>query len=508
MTTFFEARDVSRRYGATRALDGVDFAIHAGSVNVLIGENGAGKSTLMKIVAGVERPDGGRLLLDGTEVRFDSVRAASDAGIAIVHQELNLCPNLTVRENIFLGRNVRRAGLIDDAAERERTAELIARFGQTFTPDTLLAELRIGQQQIVEIARTLLHDVRILILDEPTSALSQAEVDTLFALIRELKERGVAIVYISHRLDELLRIGDHFTVLRDGRQVASAEAANVSLDWIIDRMLGDARQPAAERRECRAGATVLDVRDVSVPKAGGGYLVDGVSAAFRAGEVCAVYGLLGSGRTELFEAIAGVRRDGSGSIRVGGRELGRETTARRARRGLRLVSEDRQREGLFANLSVAENLGISSLAAFAAAGILRNDYEESEVTRMATRLGVKSAGLAASVTSLSGGNQQKVVLGRAMLPGPKVLLIDEPGRGVDIGARTAIFEQLRALAEADTAVVFATSDLHEALTAADRILVLARGRLSADLRAADADEADLVRACNQTAAPDALAAAS
>lgn len=496
--TVLQARSVTRRFGATLALDAVDFDVHAGAVNVLIGENGAGKSTLMRIFAGVDRPSEGQLLLDGRPIVLASVRDAARHGIGIVHQELSLCPNLTVTENIFLARNLGRAALIDRVAEERRAARLLARLGSDIDPAARVSSLRIGQQQIVEIARALATEVRVLILDEPTSALSAAEVDTLFDVIAGLKRDGVAIIYISHRLEELMRIGDHITVLRDGRRVASAAVADVSVPWIVEQMLGGAQ--VLERKTTGAtGRPVLTLDAVTVRRADGLPMVDAVSTAFRAGEVTAVYGLLGSGRTELFEAICGARRH-EGHVGLAGEDISARTLAERVDRGLLLVPEDRQRHGLFQNLSVGSNLSLSYLGRLLRLGYLAPEREASEIAAMVSRLGVKTDSAQSPILSLSGGNQQKVVIGRCLMPGPAAILLDEPSRGVDIGARAEVFRAMQLLCEEGICVLFATSDLNEALTVADRILVMSGGRVTADMTAADANEQALVRAANQAQA--------
>jgi erythritol transport system ATP-binding protein len=490
------AEKVGKTYGGVIALDGVDFDVHAGAVNVLIGENGAGKSTLMKILAGVEQPTSGRLLLDGEPVRFASVREAANAGVGIVFQELNLCPNLTVTQNIFLGRDLTKApGIADHAVEKARAREVLARLAHAIDPDTLVSDLRVGEQQIVEIAKALVEDARVLILDEPTSALSAAEVEVLFEVIGELKRAGVAVIYISHRLEELMRIGDYVTVLRDGRLVASKPASQVSVAWIIEQMLGDKARQRPRGGTRKAGAVVLSARDLTLPRPGGGLLLDHVSADFRAGEVTAIYGLLGSGRTELLESLCGARRAG-GTVSLNGEDVSGLSLADRCGRRMAFVPEDRQRDGLFHNLSVGGNLGLSSLLAFATRGVIGGERERSVVSDMMARLGVKASGAGAAIGSLSGGNQQKVVIGRGLMTDPLVMLLDEPSRGVDIGARGEVFDTMRALADQGLAVVFATSDLLEAQAVADRVLVMAAGRLTADLTLEQATEAALVAASN------------
>lgn len=494
--TLLSARSISKAYGGVRALDQVDFDVEAGSVNALIGENGAGKSTLMRILAGAERPDSGALVLDGQTVAFTSVRDAAEAGIGIVFQELNLCPNLSVADNIFLSR--RGGGMIDRKAERDQANALMQRLEHAIDADTPVGALKIGQQQIVEIAKALAADVRVLILDEPTSSLSTAEVEVLFRVIGELKAAGVAIIYISHRLDELMRIGDVVTVLRDGRLQARAATADISVAWIVDQMLGGRPQGKAATRGGATGEAVLSARDLVLPRPQGGRLLDQVSLDCRAGEVVALYGLLGSGRSELLEILAGALPVAAGSVSVLGRDVTRMGVADRLKHRIGLVPEDRQRDGLFGNLSVSENIALSCLAPLARAGVIDGGKLASAVDGMLSRLGVKTASPDAPIGSLSGGNQQKVLIGRQLMADPAVLLLDEPGRGVDVGARAEIFDTIRALADQGLAVVFATSDMAEARTLADRVLVMAGGRITVELAAADATDAALVAASNPT----------
>ncbi|MDC7684159.1 sugar ABC transporter ATP-binding protein [Asticcacaulis sp. BYS171W] len=491
--TLLRAETIVKRYGATEALKGVDFDVHAGAVNVLIGENGAGKSTLMKILAGVETPTSGRLLLDGKAVRIGSVKDAAAHGISIVHQELNLCPNLSVSENIFLGRQ--NAGLIDRRSERAETAALMKRLEQDIDPDTLVGDLRIGQQQIVEIARALSDKARVLILDEPTSALSPTEVEVLFRIIRDLKSVGTGIVYISHRLEELLRIGDHITILRDGSWQATAPVAEVSMPWIVRHMLGHDGQAAVATSRDTTAATVLSVRDLRLTRPDGGYSLDHVDLDIKAGEIVGIYGLLGAGRSELLESLVGAC-PARGTVRLDGKDLAGLNVSARVERGLCLVPEDRKAEGLFPNLSVGGNLGLSSLVKFSRLGLISETAAGRAIAAMIGLMGVKTASPDLSIGALSGGNQQKVVIGRCLMPGPRVLLIDEPGRGVDIGARHDIFARMRTLAEGGMSVVFTTSDMAEAQTGADRVLVMARGRITADLSPSEATEAALIAAAN------------
>ncbi len=489
------AEGISKVYPGTVALKDVDFDVYSHAVNVLIGENGAGKSTLMKIVAGVEQPSAGRLVMNGEPVRFDSVRDAASKGIGIVFQELNLCPNLTVTENIFLGRDLTRAGIhIDRVAQRAKAVELLAHLEHDIDPDTLVGELRIGEQQVVEIAKSLAENAEVLILDEPTSALSAAEVEVLFKVIGELKRSGVAIIYISHRLDELMRIGDYFTVLRDGHLQAAARREQVTIPWIISAMLGKSEIVVQRKRLGAVGDVALSVSGITLARRGGGYAVDHVSADFRAGEITAIYGLLGAGRSELLECLYGLRPESKGSVILGGHELSARSVTGRMKLGLLLVPEDRQRDGLVQNLSVGGNLGLASLGRFTRFFSISRRLEAPLLGEIIAGLQIKTASADSPITSLSGGNQQKVVIGKSLLTAPKVLLLDEPSRGIDIGAKAEVFNAMRDLAEQGMAVIFTTSDLKETHAVADRVLVMAYGRLTADVSGKEVSDENLVRA--------------
>lgn len=489
------AEKVTKAFPGTIALQDVDFEVRAGTVNVLVGENGAGKSTLMKILAGVERPSSGRLLLDGKEVSFHSVRDAGRHGIGIIFQELNLCPNLSVAENIFISHPPLRFGIDIDARQQiERARLLLKRLEQEIEPTTLVADLRIGQQQIVEIAKAFAEEVRILIMDEPTSALSATEVDVLFRVINELKAAGVAIIYISHRLEELGRIGDNVTVLRDGRIQATAAMAEATIPWIIGKMVGPMLDAATTSTARVDRAPMLEIAELRLPRASGGFTVDHVSLAVAPGEVVGIYGLLGAGRSELFECLMGLQPMMQGDIRLDGKPLGDLPLAARIRAGLALVPEDRQREGLVQSLSVAKNLTLASLWRFLRGIAIAERRERDAVAEAIKSLWIKVSSPDVEVTALSGGNQQKVVIGKTLLTRPKVLLLDEPSRGIDIGAKAEVFRTMRKLADDGLAVLFSTSDLMEVMAIPDRILVMSNGKLTGNFQRRDATEELLVAA--------------
>jgi erythritol transport system ATP-binding protein len=492
------AEDVSKSYGGVRALRGVTFKARTGAVNVLVGENGAGKSTLMKILSGAEQPTSGRILLDGEPVEFRTPREAMANGIGIIHQELSLFPNLSVTDNIFAGRELRnRAHLTSVAEQRRQAGAALARLRQDIDPDTLVGDLPIGTRQLVEIARVLSQDVRILIMDEPTSALSNAEVDVLFDVMDDLRAQNVTIIYISHKLDEFRRIGDYVTVLRDGGLVAEAPMSRTDTGWIVQHMVGRSQASLFTRPESEAGGVLLEVEGLTVP-GNPAPLVDDVSFHVKAGEIVGIYGLMGAGRTELMEALMGLRRHTATAIRVDGAQAGDDRVAGRLALGLALVPEDRQRDGLVQALSVRANVLLASLSRLTRHLFLSPARERRVAAGQVEDLQIKVPGVDAQVTQLSGGNQQKVVLARALLTEPKVLLLDEPTRGVDVGAKTEIFRIMSGLAEDGLGVLFVSSELAEVMGMSDRILVMARGRITADLPRAEATEERLVSASAST----------
>jgi len=488
------AESITKVFAGTVALRGVDFNVYRGKVNALIGENGAGKSTLMKILAGVEQATSGRLLLDGAEARLANTRDAAQHGIGIIYQELNLFPNLSVAENIFVARELTTRGVINEQAQQRRAAEILARFDQPIDPRALVGDLRVGQRQLVEIARALAQNVRILIMDEPTSALSAAEVAALFRVIRELKAQGVAIIYISHKLDELLEIGDHVTVLRDGELVATAPAADINVNWIVEKMIGRDAQTFFHHDEHTRGAVLLEVTHLTLPNPRGEALLKDISFTLRAGEILGIYGLMGAGRTELFECLMALRTAYAGEITLHGKPVSGDNVADRIAQGLMLVPEDRQQQGLVQSLSVARNITLANLPKITWRFFLSQPDEAREAQRLIGELGIRTANSQQPITSLSGGNQQKVVVAKALLTEPQVLLLDEPTRGIDVGAKAEMFEIMRRLAARGIGVIFSSSELLEALALADRILVLSKGKITGEFERAAATEASLVAA--------------
>jgi erythritol transport system ATP-binding protein len=487
-----EARLITKRYPGTIALDAVTFRACRNQVNVLIGENGAGKSALMRILAGVEAADEGELLLDGTRITVRSPREAALHGISIMHQELSVLPNLDISENIFAGRElVKAAILLDRASEDSRSADALRRLRKPMPFRTPAAQLSLGCRQIVEAARTLDQGARVLILDEPTSALSTVEADSLFQVIADLKQSGVTIIYISHRLNELLHLGDYFTVLRSSRVVGEAAREQVSRQWIVERMSGCAETTDLHLRASLADAPALvEVKGLSLAASSTDEAAQAplhnVSFTLRRGEVLGVYGLLGARRTELLESLAGSRPLLAGEILLGGKQLSVSTVADAVKAGIVLVPEDRQRDGLIPEMSIRENVALAS-----AKGIFLSSARETvRVRELADELNIAASDLELSVTALSGGNQQKVLIARCLMRSPSLLLLDEPTRGVDPRSKAEIYRILRRLSSQGLSILFTSSEIEETHTLADRVLVLCQDRISAEFSYAElTDEA-------------------
>ncbi|MFB9566199.1 sugar ABC transporter ATP-binding protein [Saccharopolyspora hordei] len=473
---------VSKTYPGVRALDAVDFDVRPGEVHVLLGENGAGKSTLIKMIAGAHRPDTGEVRVDGRPVRFHGPEDAERLGIATIHQEMALVPQLTVAENVFLGRPPRRFGIVDRRAMRRQAAELIERTGLDLDPDAVVGDLGVAHRQLVEIAKALSLDTRFLVMDEPTAVLSRAEVDRLFGIVRDLTARGVGVVFISHLLDEVAEIGDRVSVLRDGAKVAEVPA-DTDQDELVRLMVGRTVDQQYPPRDAEIGEVQLEVRGLTSH----GVLSD-ISFTARAGEVVGIGGLVGAGRTELVRALFGADRYDRGEVLVGGQRIPPGDTAAARAAGLALVPEDRAGQGLVLGASVAENLGLATLSDRTRAGLVDLAEQRRAAAESVERLRIRTAGLDQPALTLSGGNQQKIVIGKWLLAGPRVLILDEPTRGIDVGARAEIYELINELARAGTTVLVVSSDLPELLGLSDRVLVLADGRLRGELDGAEATQ--------------------
>ena len=494
-----EADRVSKTFPGVRALHEVSLRLEAGRLVALLGENGAGKSTLMNVLSGALAPDAGVLRIDGRAVRLRTPREASDAGIGAIHQELSLCPTLSVAENMFLGHEPRtRSGTIDYPRMHREAAALLQRMRLQLDPARSAESLRVGQQQVVEIARALGRKARVLIMDEPTSALSPEEAQSLRDVILDLKRAGVAVVYITHKFEELPAIADDVAVMRDGQLVAAAKWGEMSHDELVRHMIG--RAPTASgpaRAPAAARAAVLRARGIRLPAPGGSdeWLVDNVSFDVASGEVLAIFGLMGAGRTELLECLFGVHGSRCGGhVELGSVRLRGHAPAQAIRAGMALAPEDRKRDGLVLGMSVHDNAALAARGRFGRFGLLSAAREGQAIRPMLQRLRLKAASQDVAVGSLSGGNQQKIVLAKWLLTLPKVLLLDEPTRGIDVNARAEIYGHVGQLAEHGLAVVLVSSDLQEVLAMGDRILVMCGGRVSGEFDRRNASPEALMQA--------------
>jgi ribose transport system ATP-binding protein len=479
---------VSKRYGATLALDGVDFDLRAGEVHALMGENGAGKSTLMKILAGDVARDAGHVLLDGEAIEIRSPRDAAAHRIAVIHQELNTVPSMTVAENLALGREPRtRFGALDRRAMLAGAREKLARIGATIDPRRELGDLSVGMQQMVEIAHAVSEKARILVLDEPTAALSQAEANHLYRIIEEMRSAGVGLVYISHRMEEVWRLADRVTVLRDGVRVGTREKEQINPPDVVRMMVGRQVDDLYHHEDRNTGEVVLDVRDLTDGRGTGP-----VSFQVRTGEVVCLAGLVGAGRTEVARLIFGADRARGGTVSVRGRVVRVASPAQAIAAGIAMVPESRKEQALFLDQPVEDNIAVSSLGDHQTAGVLQRGRIRSVVAAQMKRLQLRMSALRLPVKALSGGNQQKAVLARWLVRESDVIILDEPTRGVDIGAKSEIYELVNELAAAGKAILVVSSDLPEALGISDRVLVMRAGRIVHELHSRTATEEDVM----------------
>ncbi|MBX7546707.1 sugar ABC transporter ATP-binding protein [Streptomyces sp. tea 10] len=473
---------IRKTFPGVVALDGVDFDLRRGEVHVLLGENGAGKSTLIKMLSGAYTPDGGRILVDGRETRIHGAQDAERLGIATIYQEFNLVPDLTVAENIFLGRQPRRFGMIDRKTMEADAAALLARVGVDVSPRARVRELGIARLQMVEIAKALSLDARVLIMDEPTAVLTSEEVEKLFGIVRSLRADGVGIVFITHHLEEIAALGDRVTVIRDGRSVGEVPAATPE-EELVRLMVGRSIEQQYPRQRAERGAALLSVEGLTRD----GVFHD-VGFEVHAGEVVGIAGLVGAGRTEVVRAVFGADPYDGGVVRVSGDRLRRHDVNAAMAAGIGLVPEDRKGQGLVLDASVEENLGLVTMRAATRGGFVDRKGQHDAARRIAEQLGVRMAGLGQQVRTLSGGNQQKVVIGKWLLADTKVLILDEPTRGIDVGAKVEIYQLINELTAAGAAVLMISSDLPEVLGMSDRVLVMAQGRIAGELSAADATQ--------------------
>ncbi|MEV6275110.1 sugar ABC transporter ATP-binding protein [Nocardia sp. NPDC051832] len=483
-------RGIVKEFPGVRALDQVDLEVRAGEVHCLLGQNGAGKSTLIKVLSGAHQPDDGEMRWRGAPVRLSGPAAATRLGIATIYQELDLCDGLSIAENIFLGHEHARGGFTRRAPAARATTELLSRLGHSeLRPETIVESLPAAAKQVVSIARALSYDARLIVMDEPSAALGNDEVGNLFRIIGQLRSEGVAVVYISHRLEEIRAIGDRITVLKDGRTVAAGlPASTTSTQQVVSLMTGNgALQEAAARSSSAATDAVLRVTGLGLT----GRFHD-ISFTVHAGEIVGLAGLVGAGRSEILESIYGARRPSAGQVLVDGRRLRPGSTRAAVSAGLGLAPEERKSQALFLLQSVGRNISAAALPRYSRFGWFDRRRERADTRAAGTRVGLRPADPTHPVRELSGGNQQKAILARWLLDDARVLLLDEPTRGVDVGARAEVYAQIRRLAELGVAVLLVSSDLPELLALSDRVLVLRDGAVIHTAPAADLTEHDVI----------------
>jgi ribose transport system ATP-binding protein len=492
------AKNISKRFGGVVALSNICLELHPGKVNAIIGENGAGKSTLMKILSGVHTQYEGEIVYNGETVKFSSPKEAEEKGIAIIHQELNLVSHLTIAENIFLGRELtNRLGILDKSAMNAKTKELLSKLNLTISPDTKIETLKVGEQQLVEIAKALHSEASVIIMDEPTSAISDKEVDNLFKLIATLKAEGRTIVYISHKLKELFTIADKFVVIRDGVTIDAGEMKNISQDELIHKMTGRKLNLEKSGKTVNGADELLAVNNITLrhPILKITKVLDKVSFNLHKGEIVGIYGLMGAGRTQLMECIFGLHpKDSTGEIVVNGRQAKLKSPGDAIKAGIALVPEDRKLHGLILNQTIKSNISIAILKKLEQWGVLLSDRKEKKLTGdFINKLSIKTSSGNNAAKSLSGGNQQKIVLAKWLATDPKILLLDEPTRGIDINAKAEIYKLMKSLANEGMGIVMVSSELPEILAVSDRVLVMCEGELTASIPIEQATEAGILK---------------
>lgn len=483
---------ISKSFGTVKALNGVSFDLRKGEIHALMGENGAGKSTLIKVLAGVHQPDGGEIRINGAVIHFKSVTDSLNSGISVVYQELALVDDMTVAENLFLGKEpVRRTGLVDAEQMVREATDFLAQFDVRIDPRTKVHNLSVGEQQLVEIAKALLNRSRVIVMDEPTAALSLHEAERLYEIVRALKVSGCSIVYVSHRMEEIFRLSDRVTVLRDGRYVATRPTAETDIDELVRLMVGRDVGELNHVRSSGGGAAVLEVRNVNR-----GSVVRDVSFSLHKGEILGIYGLMGAGRTELARAIFGVDRIDSGSVLVDGTPVTIRSPADAIRAGLAMVPESRKEQGLFLDNTVGFNLSINVVRDLSRFGFVQRGKEADLARRAVQDRSIKTTSLATLAGRLSGGNQQKIVLSKWLSINPKVLILDEPTRGIDVAAKMEIYSSIYALADEGLAIMVISSDLPEIMQISDRIGIICAGRLVTRVERPDFSEEHLLKAAS------------
>ncbi len=492
------AEKISKKFAGIAALEDVSLELLAGKVTAIIGENGAGKSTLMKILSGVYTEYEGRIIYKGEHVRFTNPKEAQDSGINIIHQELNLVPDMNITENIFLGREILNSwNTLNKKTMRYKTQQLLDKLKLNVSPDTHIANLKVGQQQVVEIAKALLYNSDVIIMDEPTSAISDHEVEVLFEIIRGLKKENKAIVYISHKLDELSRIADSYIILRDGKVTDSGDMASINQDAIIRKMVGRDIKTTVREHRVSPKEILLSVKNLSLKanKRAGKIILDNINFHLYTGEILGIFGLMGAGRTELLETILGMHpKTPISTFTLQDAPLKAKHPHDAIRAGIVLVPEDRKKDGLVLGMDVMKNISLSCLKKTARQGIISKHEELELANKYISALKIKTPSSNQVVKNLSGGNQQKVVLAKCLATKPKILMLDEPTRGIDANAKNEIYDLITRLSASGLGIIVVSSELPEILAVSDRILVMAEGRITAEFTRAEANETNILKA--------------
>lgn len=488
MDVLMKAESICKTFPGVKALNNVDFELRKGEVHALLGENGAGKSTLMKILSGVYQKDSGTIFLNGKEVNITSTRMAQDMGISIIHQELNLCPHLTVAQNIFIGREFSKRGIINEKKQKEEAKKILDKLHVDIDPNEKINKLPVSKQQMVEIAKALSTKAQVIIMDEPSSALTEKEIEDLFSIIKELKNQGTGIVYISHRLEELEEIVDRVTVLRDGEYIKTLNFKDTNLEALIGLMVGRKLDEKFPKLVMERGEKILEVKGFNKGKR-----VKNIFFDLYKGEILGFAGLMGAGRTELARAIFGADKIDSGEIYLNGKKLNIKSPADAIANGLAYIPEDRKHEGLSLSMNVAFNITLSNIDSIASpAGIIERSKEKQISNKIVSDLKIKTPSLEQIVKNLSGGNQQKVVVGKWLTRNPKVFIFDEPTRGIDVGAKIEIYNILNQLKKSGIGVIMISSELPEILGICDRVLVMCEGEIKAELNCENTNQEEIM----------------
>lgn len=479
-----EMKNIHKSFGANKVLDGVYFTLEPGEVHALMGENGAGKSTLMNILTGLHKKDNGKIVIDGKETDFQSPKEAEDAGIMFIHQELNIWPEMTVLENLFIGKEAtNKLGILNTKKMKALAKDVFKRLGMTLPLEQEAGLCSVGEQQMIEIAKALMTDAKVIIMDEPTSALTDREIQRLFQLMESLKKDGVSIVYISHRMEEIFTICDRITIMRDGKTVHTSPIKETNFDEVVKKMVGRELKDRFPERRPKPGKIVFEVKNLTRK----GYF-ENIHFSLRSGEILGISGLMGAGRTEIMRSLFGIDPLDEGEIFIDGQKVTIKNPYDAVRKHMAFATENRKEEGLILDFSIRENISLPNLFSLAPKGIVQSDEEEKFVDMMSKRLKIKTSSIEEAAGNLSGGNQQKVVIAKWIGIGPKVLILDEPTRGIDVGAKREIYQLMNELTDRGMGIIMISSELPEILGMSDRILVIHEGKIAGELQGKEADQ--------------------